>query len=93
MNSTLLTPSTHLKRSIKQVLPRIFENDASSARPDGSMQVLKLVWWRHNSKAGQYSSAKVHGSLRSLLQADGTFDATLLQQALPGLMPEVIDGF
>src|SRR5690606_22091277 len=49
---------------IKGILPRLFENDASSARPEGSIQVLKVIWWRHNCKSGQYSSAKVHGSLR-----------------------------
>ena len=78
---------------IKSLLPKLFENDASSARPDGSMQVLKLVWWRHNSKAGQYSSAKVHDSLRSLLQTDGTFDAGALKGSLADLAPEVVDGF
>lgn len=78
---------------IKSLLPRLFENDASSARPDGSMQVLQVVWWRHGNKSGQYSSGRVHGSLRGLLQNDGTFDAEALKDVLPGLMPEVIDGF
>src|SRR5580692_9771912 len=49
--------------AIKRVLSKIFENDASSARPEGSMEVLKVIWWKHNSKAGQYSSAKVHRTL------------------------------
>ena len=40
---------------IKAVLTQLFEGDASSARPEGSMQVLKLIWWEHNSKAGQLS--------------------------------------
>lgn len=78
---------------IKTILPKLFENDASSARPDGSMQVVKVIWWRHNSKAGQYSSAKVHESLRTLLLANGTFDAAALKASLVGLEPEVIDGF
>jgi CRISPR-associated protein Csd2 len=79
--------------AIKQALPRLFENDTSSARPDGSMRVLKVVWWKHSSKAGQHSSAKVHDSLRGLLQNDGSFDESALKAALPGLQPEVIDGF
>ena len=78
---------------IKQILPRLFENDASSARPEGSMQVLKVVWWKHPSKAGLYSSAKVHEALRGLLKNDGSFDAQRLTAALPDLTPEVIDGF
>jgi CRISPR-associated protein Csd2 len=50
--------------AIKAVLPRLFENDASSARPEGSMEVLKVVWWEHaGSKSGLSSSAKVHRSL------------------------------
>ena len=78
---------------IKSILPNIFENDASSARPDGSMSVVNVVWWRHESKAGQYSSAKVHESLRGILQADGSFDVAALKGALPGLEPEIIAGF
>ncbi|MDR3165849.1 MAG: type I-C CRISPR-associated protein Cas7/Csd2 [Synergistaceae bacterium] len=74
-------------RAIKDVLPKIFENDASSARPDGSMRVLKVFWWEHNSKSGQYSSAKVHESLK--VKHDGSYELS----ALDGLVPEVIDGF
>lgn len=72
---------------IKAVLPRLFEGDASSARPEGSMAVKKVIWWQHNSKAGQYSSAKVHASLH--VAADGNY--TLAE--LDGLVPEQIDGF
>jgi len=78
---------------IKVILPKLFENDASSARPDGSMQVLSVVWWKHNCKAGQHSAAKVHDSLRNLLKEDGSFDKDALRQSLPGLEPEIIDGF
>lgn len=73
--------------AIKSILPKLFENDGSSARPDGSMEVLKVFWWRHNSKAGQYSSAKVHRSLT--VKADGSYEVATLE----GLKPEVIDGF
>lgn len=48
---------------LKNLLPRLFEDDASSARPEGSMEVKKVIWWEHNSPSGQYSSAKVHRSL------------------------------
>lgn len=72
---------------IKQVLPRLFENDASSARPEGSMEVLKVIWWKHNCKAGQYSSAKVHRTLS--VQPDGSIKL----DALSGLTPEILDGF
>ena len=72
---------------IKAVLTQLFEGDASSARPEGSMQVLKLIWWEHNSKAGQYSSAKVHGSLK--VNADGSYEL----EKLDDLIPQEIDGF
>jgi CRISPR-associated protein Csd2 len=45
---------------IKQALLTLFENDTSSARPDGSMEVCRLYWWKHNGKTPKYSSAKVH---------------------------------
>ena len=53
---------------IKIALTTLFENDASSARPDGSIEVKNVFWWKHNCKAGQYSSAKVHGSLKIKLK-------------------------
>ena len=73
--------------AIKQVLPRLFENDESSARPAGSMEILKVIWWRHNCKAGQYSSAKVHRTLTV------NPDDSIKLDTLDGLTPEVIDGF
>lgn len=73
--------------TIKQVLPKLFEGDASSARPEGSMAVEKVIWWQHNNKSGQYSSAKVHRTLS--VNADGSY--TL--DSLDGLKPEEIDGF
>ena len=78
---------------IKRLLPKLFENDASSARPDGSMEVMQLIWWQHNCKTGQYSSAKVHESLRSRLNTDGSFDRDALKNALADLEPEIIEGF
>lgn len=67
---------------IKMVLPKLFENDASSARPDGSMEIVKVVWWHHNAPSGQYSSAKVHRSLNR---------ETLELTKLDGLKTEVAD--
>lgn len=49
---------------IRQALITLFENDVSSARPDGSMEVLRVLWWKHNCPSGQYSSAAVHRSLK-----------------------------
>ncbi|MFA5615189.1 MAG: type I-C CRISPR-associated protein Cas7/Csd2 [Methanoculleus sp.] len=73
--------------AIKQVLPKLFENDEAAARPAGSMEVLKVIWWKHNCKSGQYSSAKVHRSLT--VNPDGSY--TLVN--LENLVPEEINGF
>jgi CRISPR-associated protein Csd2 len=72
---------------LKGILPKLFEGDASSARPEGSMAVEKVIWWQHDSKAGQYSSAKVHRTLS--VEPDGSYSL----DKLDGLVPEEIDGF
>lgn len=53
---------------IKNALLTLFENDTSSARPDGSMEVCRLYWWKHDSKTPKYSSAKVHRQLEVKLK-------------------------
>lgn len=44
---------------IKQALVSLFENDASSARPEGSMRVREVFWFTHFNKLGNISSARV----------------------------------
>jgi len=80
---------------IKEALITLFENDLSSARPDGSMEVHKVYWWEHNSKLGQYSSAKVHRSLTINNRVDEpkTIDDYAIELfELEGLKVEIIDG-
>ncbi len=83
--------------TVKECLRTLFVNDASSARPDGSMEVVKLFWWKHNCKDGQYSSARVHRSVR-IAQKDTDAipscaeDYDIRLEPLPGLEPEIIDG-
>lgn len=83
--------------AIKQALINLIQNDASSARPEGSMEVYKVYWWKHNCKNGQYSSAKVHRSLTISLKSGVTEPKDIIDydidiQQLDGLKPEVIDG-
>lgn len=73
--------------TIKAMLRKLFEGDASSARPDGSMEVLTVVWWAHNNKAGQHSSAKVHRSLTV------NIDGSVAGGNLDGLEGVFIPGF
>lgn len=44
---------------IKEALVSLFENDASSARPEGSMRVREVFWFTHANKLGTVSSARV----------------------------------
>lgn len=68
-------------QAVKSVLPRLFENDASSARPEGSMAVLKVLWWRHNCRSGQYSSARVQATLK--VEPDGSYQLENLEELIP----------
>ena len=75
----------------------MYEIDASSARPDGSMEVVKLYWWKHNCKEGQYSSAKVHRSVKvklkeGIAEALSADDYDIVVDELNGLVPEVKEG-
>lgn len=82
----------------KEVLRTLFLNDSSSARPDGSMDIKKIVWWVHDNSNGQYSSAKVHGSLKIEPKegvADPIFfeDYDIAVEPLDGLTPEFVEPF
>jgi CRISPR-associated protein Csd2 len=82
---------------LKEALRTLFINDASAARPDGSMEVIKLYWWRHNNKIGQYSAAKVHDSLKISLKENvmipsSVEDYNIVLEELPDLKPEIIEG-
>lgn len=80
---------------IKEALISLFENDASSARPDGTMEVRKVYWWKHNCPNGQYSSAKVHRSLVIEKKVDipkKYEDYEVRINQLEGLVPEEYEG-
>lgn len=82
---------------IKECLRTLFLNDASSARPEGSMEVVKLYWWDHGCKDGKYSSAKVHRLVHvepkdPAVTPSCVEDYNITLEELPGLTAEVIDG-
>lgn len=82
---------------LKECLRTLFVNDASAARPDGSMEVKNVIWWKHNCKDGQYSSAKVHRSVKIALKNEDAIptsfeDYQINIEALEGLEPEIING-
>lgn len=82
---------------VKECLRTLFVNDSSSARPDGSMEIVKLYWFKHNCKDGQYSSAKVHRSVNVKLKEGVAYpscveDYEVNVEPLPGLEYEEIEG-
>ena len=80
---------------IKEALRTLFVNDSSSARPDGSMEVIKVYWWKHNCPIGQYSSAKVHRLLEIKAKKEepqNVDDYEISLNSLPGLDVEEIEG-
>lgn len=79
----------------KQALVSLFENDSSAARPEGTMEVNKVIWWEHNCKSGQYSSAKVHRSLKVIPNVEepkSIEDFTIHCADLEGLAVEELEG-
>lgn len=80
---------------IKEALRTLFVNDSSSARPDGSMEVCRVYWWKHNCPMGQYSSAKVHKLVKITAKGDDPKefeDYEINVDTLPGLSVEEIEG-
>jgi CRISPR-associated protein Csd2 len=80
--------------AFKDILTSLFENDASAARPAGSMEVINVFWWKHSSLHGDASSSRVHRSLT--VASDGTYTLSPILgsdgKVVP-LTPEVLHGF
>jgi len=89
-------------KAIKEALRTLFVNDESSARPAGTMEVHKLFWWEHNSPNGQYSSAKVHRTVRDKVKSNKEEPKSIndyyvpekseIEKELTGLKVEIIEG-
>jgi len=54
---------------LRNAILKMFDNDESAARPAGSMEIIKVIWWVHNDAV--ISSAKVHKSLT--VNPDGSY--------------------
>lgn len=83
-----LAEKTHFSdedaEKLKKAILKLFENDESSARPSGSMEVIKVIWWTHTDQV--VSSATVHRSLK--VNNDGTYTLT----DIAGVEAEELDG-
>jgi CRISPR-associated protein Csd2 len=70
----------------KLVLPRLFENDESSARPSGSMAVLNVVWCEQI--VPKISSKRIQDAI--VVDKDGNIDVS----GIPSdIKLEIIEGF
>lgn len=81
---------------IRQALMTLFENDSSSARPEGSMEVCRLYWWKHDCKTPKNSTAKVrrsmHIKLKDGVKKPASFDDyEITLDELDGVKPEIYD--
>lgn len=79
---------------LHSALITMFENDASAARPEGSIIVEKVYWFKHSNQSGQYPSFQVHQSIQVKKREDvlipHTFeDYEIIQTPLEGLTPEI----
>ncbi len=82
---------------LKAALCCIFRNDASAARPEGSMRMERLYWWEHSSAYGEYPSYAVFDTVR-IRRCEGvdtprsTDDYLITYEPLSGLNAEILTG-
>lgn len=51
-------------KAIHEALKTLFVNDEASARPAGSMEVLRVYWWEHEGKLGKQSPAQIFRNVK-----------------------------
>lgn len=78
---------------LKESLKTLFENDTSSARPDGSMEVCRMYWWQHDEKTPAVSSGKIQRSFKiNQVDRPSKFEEYGITWELEGCeKPEVFD--
>lgn len=80
---------------LRTALLHIFDNDCSAARPAGSMELKRLYWWEHSGVLGDYSPARVFGTVKAkpLTNKPVRFeDYEIIHSTLPGLEPKIFEG-
>lgn len=78
---------------LKEALKTLFENDTSSARPEGSMEMCRMYWWQHEEKTPAVSSGRLQRGFH-INQVDRPkhFDEYGIDWNLDGCVtPEVFD--
>jgi CRISPR-associated protein Csd2 len=78
---------------VKQALCTLFENDASSARPEGSCEVCRIYWWKHNEKMPKETSAQIQRSIqiKPKVEVPHSIEDYDIQELATTCKPEIID--
>ena len=80
-------------KKLKEALCTLFENDASSARPEGSCEVCRVYWWEHAEKTPKETSAMIQRALHITPQKDVTqsFGDYEIASVKTECVPEIIN--
>ncbi|WP_434509743.1 type I-C CRISPR-associated protein Cas7/Csd2 [Desulfitobacterium sp. AusDCA] len=78
---------------LKEALSTLFENDASSARPEGSCEVCRVYWWEHADKTPKETSAMIQRALHVIPKKDDpqSFADYEIELDPTKCVPEIID--
>lgn len=78
---------------IKKALCTLFENDTSSARPDGTCEVCRVYWWKHNEKTPKETSAMIQRSLKitAKVEEPRSFADYEISDPQTACIPEIIN--
>ncbi|MEA4815336.1 MAG: type I-C CRISPR-associated protein Cas7/Csd2 [Lachnospiraceae bacterium] len=78
---------------IKKSLCTLFENDTSSARPDGTCVVCRVYWWKHNEKTPKETSAMIQHSLQitAKVEEPGSFADYEIPTPQTACIPQIIN--
>lgn len=79
--------------NLKHALQTLFWDDASAARPDGSMRVARLYWFRHHGLGSAYKCHHaIHITLKDDIRIPNTLDDYNIEYVpVTGVECEVID--
>jgi CRISPR-associated protein Csd2 len=88
----LLRKPASLKRTQKKALCTLFENDTSSVRSDGTCEVCRVYWWKHNEKTPKETSAIIQRSLQIAAKVEEarSFSDDEIPEPQTSCIPEII---
>lgn len=77
-------------QTVKEALLTLFDGDASSARPEGSMGVIALIWWDHNASERAASPYVLHHAAELICPDESLDNIELDIKKFDAIEPEVI---